>query len=269
LTSDTDGADARRRLSWLDPVLTAELSAFCALACVLTSGPLRWVAGALLVAYLPGRSVRCALRWNPQGIAVEGAIDVALSLSLVVLIGMALNGTGPGIQLWTMLPAIMTVAILASLVDLVGRRGRTTGRRPAGTLRLLRVGAIPIAIFTVMGIGAIVISGRSADTAAKRVKTTELSVVSSSPVTARVTVRNAEHLEETYGLVVSAPGEPTVIDHVRVPAGDTDVVSVPTGGIKAGNRLTASLYLASTHWPFRQAWLTVPQATQPSTNAER
>ena len=264
LTIPEDAANEHRQLTWIDPVLTAEVSAVCGLACVLTSGPLRWVTAVLLVMYLPGRAIRNATRWNPPDRAVAWAVDVGLSLSLVVLAGMALNATHQGIQLSTMLPVLVGFSIVASLAGLARRSRLAEPRRPTGTYRFLRAWAVPITVFVLLAAGAVVIATRSAESSANRVKTTGLSIERTQRGLADVTVTNARTSEETYGLVVSAPGEATVIDRIRLPARQTHVVKVSTGGVQGGNRITASLYVTSASWPFRQVWLALPERSQQS-----
>ena len=245
------------------------LGAVCALACLAVSGPPRWVAAALLVSYLPGRAVRVALRWEPRGVVLAGASDVVLSLCCVVLAGLALDGTEAGIRFSTMLPAISAVAIIAPLTALLGQSRSRERRPPSHIQSLLKTVAVPTAVFVFFAGVSLAVAARSAMSADTSIKTTDLSILTSHPGVASVSVTNFEHTAKVYRLFISTPGEPTVVVRAFLRSGGTYVLSVPTRRVRANARLTATLYLGSTSSPYRQVWLVPTRPRGQPTGAGR
>lgn len=254
----------RRERRWLSPVAVATgLAVASGLICALTAGPFRWLAGVLLVAYLPGRGVRVALRWTPPDAAVAAAVDVGLSLCCVVLAGMALNATPAGIELSTMLPALAGVAAVTPLTSLIrpsvssDSRGRAEGRH------LPKSHAAAIAVLVVLLVASLIIAVRSANFVALQVRTTDLSIAPRDSSTEAITVTNDEHTPETYRLVVAERSKSYLTDRMVIQSGRTQVVAVSTPGISAG-RLTASLYMGSAASAFRRVWLQIPRTRSTS-----
>lgn len=244
----------------LGPVADATLGAACGLACVASTGPVRWLAGTLLVAYLPGRATRLALRWRPSGFVLAGALDIALSLCFVVLAGVAISGTSRGIRLSTMLMVLVPTTTLLPLTALRRRspRDRPKDRRtPAVSLKAI---AIPTAAFLTLAAVALALATKSADSTDTSVKTTDLSIMPIRPGTAKVTVTNWEHAYERYRLIVTRPGNSPLLLHFALPPGGTYAISVSTATLQAPRRLTASLYSGSSHPPQWQVWLTASDA---------
>lgn len=238
--------------------MLSALGTLCGVLCVVTSGPPRFVAGALLAVYLPGRAIRVASRWQAPGLAVAAAVDVGLSTCLVVLAGLAFGKTARGIELDTMLPVVVAVSVLAPLTALLGGVKPAPASASQSPGRLLRTVTVPAVVFLALALGSVVIAIRSADSAVQRVETTQLSVLPESHSRAVVTVTNYEHAPTRYRLVVAAPKTKRRTILLKLSAGRTYSTTVSTSGIPAGDRLTVLLYLNHRTHLFRWVWLSIP-----------
>jgi uncharacterized membrane protein len=205
--------------------------------------------------YLPGRALRCALRWNPIGHAVAIAVDIALSLSCVVLAGIGLNSLGFGIRFSSMLALLVGASVVLPLTTFFRRQREREASAASDVRRFAGVAALPLTVFLILALVAVGIATRSAESAANRVKTTELSIVESHPDVATVTVSNQEHARETYRLIVSLPSR-VLTYHVQLGQGAAYSLSIPTLSIGDGRRVTASLYMGIASSPSRRVWLT-------------
>jgi hypothetical protein len=238
--------------------LLSGLAAVCGLVCATTTGPVRWLAAILLIGYLPGRAVRVALRSNPLDRVGTWVVDVALSLCCVAFAGLTLNYFRPGIQSSTMLPVLVAIAIIGPLVSLVRSR-RSGGRgRPVDWRSSLKADALPVGVFLLLAAVALAIGISSANSSVNRVKTTNLSIVSNQSGAVVVTITNWERAAESYRLLLSMPGRDAVTYRLHLRSGGTRDLSVPTAGMGAGQRVTASLYFGASSSPYRQVWLTLP-----------
>jgi hypothetical protein len=185
---------------------------------------------------------------------------MGLSLCLVVLLGLAVNGTGPGIELPTMLPLLAAVAVLAPASTLLTKSSPKRSRDSLAWRHIMKTVCGPVAVFAALAAASVAVSVHAAESANNRVTTTELSIVASKPNIATVTVTNYEHAEKQYRLVMSVPTRRSTTFPMRLHAGETRTMSISTAGIAHGKRITASLYLGSRALPYRRVWLTMADA---------
>lgn len=249
-------------------VLEIVTSAVCGFACITTSEPLRWAAAILLIGYLPGRGVRVALRYDLFDGAANWVIDVALSLCCAVVSGLALNGTNPGVDGSTTLATLVAISVLGPVIALGRAREADTPTLRINWRSFAAKILVPVGIFVILATSALVIEVRSANSAASRVRTTTLSMVSGQSGDVVVTVTNWQHSEQSYQLVISAANKPIQTTPLLVGSGRSHVTFVTTSEFRPGEQLSANLSYNDDGARLRRVWFTVPDAT-PDRSAAR
>jgi hypothetical protein len=223
----------------------------------------------LLVLWLPGRSLiglaLPATAWDAEA----RVIAVALSLSLTVVTGLALNVVGSlDASGWVLSLAGIAILGLAATPSAASRDGH--GGRGGAAGRSWRIGDLAIlAIGLAMGGGALVYAREGAN-AHDQYRYTEmwlLPVGRAPGSSATLGLRNAERIRTSYDIEVLDGGK--LVDRwprIALDAGETRTMPVNATRGPVHRRLEARLFKdGERDRVYRQVWIDVPPEANPTT----
>jgi hypothetical protein len=240
-------AHRARVLPW---VLLASAGAGAAVV-VAAAGPPRWIAGAVLCLYLPGRLAVLALPGRRLDPVLGLALTIALSLAATMSVGFGaavarrVEAPAVALGLFGLCAVLAAVAARQPAVEHVSHVDTSPARRPA---RLLTVGAaIPLVVLLALLAVRVTDAVRSTSPDSHY---TELSVEMSGPGQPAAVVRSLEPATTTFsyeqrrdGTVVRTarftlhPGERTTIDLVGPLSGRVELILYKAGHAGAYRRV--------------------------------